>query len=174
MEEKISTISKITTWINRLIIGFTNISLLIITIVVVTEVISRKLFNHSFLFVTGVTSMLFPWIVFSAIILITKDNEHVSVNYFFNKVPDGLKKYVAIFNRVVMLFFSIFMMMSSYQLTIDVKDILIPILNISKGWYYSSMIIAFFASSVILLLQVITIAKDGKLGDDNLDLDYDN
>lgn len=167
-------ISKITTWINRTIIGVANIFLLTITILVSAEVISRKLFNVSFVFVSAVTGMLFPWLVFLAIILITKDNEHISVNYFFNKVPEKLKKYIAIFNRLVMLFFSVFMMISSYQLATDVKDIQIPILDISKGWFYSSMIVAFFASSVILSLQVITIAKDGKLGDGDIDLDNDN
>lgn len=168
-----NALSRLMIWLNKLIIGFANISLIAITLLVTAEVFSRKLFNVSFVFVTALTSIFFPWLVFLAIILITQANEHIAVNYFFNKLAEKQKKYIALFNRLVMLTFSVFMLISSYKLTIDVVNINIPVLNISRSWLYSSMLVAFFVTSIILLLQCITIIRDGKIGGNENNMDYD-
>src|SRR5699024_11087424 len=126
---------------------------------------------------TELTTFLFPWLVFLTIIIITKENGHIAVNYFFNKLPNKFQKYAAIFNILVMLTFSIFMMISSYKLAADVYNILIPIIDISRTWLYVSMFIAFFSCTIILILQLIKLIKygpSGPFGDENNDLDYDN
>ncbi|WP_423734742.1 TRAP transporter small permease subunit [Alkalibacillus haloalkaliphilus] len=38
--------------------------LIVLTLLIVVEVISRYFFNTSFTFVTGMTAFLFPWMVF--------------------------------------------------------------------------------------------------------------
>lgn len=165
---------KVSDWISKVIITVANISLLSITILVTIEVFSRKLFNVSFIFVTSLTSIFFPWLVFLAIILITEANEHIAVNYFFNKLNDKAKKYAALFNRLVMIIFSVFMTISSYKLTVDVTNINIPVINISRSWLYSSMVVAFSVTSVILIIQFISIARNKEIGGNEDDLDYDN
>lgn len=173
MMEKRVSVAQIIDWINKTIIGVANISLLLITILVTLEVFSRKLFGVSFTIVTAMTGVGFAWLVFLAIIIITQKNEHIAVNYFFGKIPKKFQKYVAIFNRLVMLAFSIFMVIASYQLTVSVVDTTIPVLGVSRSWLYSSMIFSFLFSSIYLILQTITIAKEGQLGGEENDLDYD-
>lgn len=170
---KETSVTRFTDWLYRTIIGFSNVFLIAITLLVTVEVFSRKLFNVSFVFVTALTAILFPWLVFLTIIVITKDKGHIAVNYFFSKIPKKYQKYLAMFNVAIMLVFSVFMTISSYKLTVDVKDIVIPVLDISRSWLYSSMVLAFFACSIVLFLQLIRVAKDGTLGDDDIDLDYD-
>src|SRR5699024_8257282 len=165
-----STLSK---WVNKVIVTVANMSLLFITLLVCVEVFSRKIFNVSFTFVTAMTSIFFPVLVFLAIILITEANEHIAVNYFFNKLSDKFKKIIALINRLIMLFFTVFMTYSSYQLTIDVVNINIPVINISRSWLYSSMVVAFFISSIILVIQFIAILNDKESGGTDDDLDYD-
>src|SRR5699024_9099621 len=165
---------KIDKFLDRTIIGIANIFLIAITAAVTVEVISRKVFNHSFVFVTPLTEFLFPWLEFLAIIIITKDEEHIAVSYFFDKFPLKSKIFVAVINRLIMLFFSVSMMISSYHLSMDSQNINIPILDIAKFWYYISMTIAFLATSIYILIQMILVIIKRNVGEDKFDLDNDN
>lgn len=106
--------------------GISNVLLIILTFLVSLEVIARSFFDTSFIFVTPLTGVVFPWMVFLAIIGATKDNEHISVNFMLNKLPFKAKKTVLLINKLVMLFFSVFMLLSSYNLSIDVANIIEP------------------------------------------------
>lgn len=149
-------------FIFKILVGISNFLLVLMTCLVSLEVIGRYFFNTSFIFVTPMTGVLFPWLVFLAIMGVTKNNNHISVNYFRDKLPFKAKKIVIIFNKLVMLFFCIFMLLSSYDLSTSVLHVMAPIINVSKFWLYSSMIVAFGGSSIVILVQLfLIIAKNG-------------
>lgn len=150
-----------------------NVLLIILTFLVALEVMGRSFFNNSFIYVTPLTSVVFPWMVFLAIIGATKNNEHISVNFVLNKLPFKAKKTVLLFNKLVMLFFSIFMLFSSYNLSMSVAEIMEPIINISKFWLYSSMIVAFAGTAIVIFVQIISIIKNNEIEEEKNDLDYD-
>nr|WP_309100009.1 TRAP transporter small permease [Fredinandcohnia onubensis] len=151
---------KILDYFLRTTVGISNILLVALTLVVTLEVISRKLFNHSFTFVSAFTGLVFPWLVFLAIIAVTKNNDHIGVSFFFDKLTGNTKKFVMIFNKVVMLAFSLLMLKSSYELTESVVDVLLPIIEISRAWLYVSMVIAFLGSTVVIIIQIFEIIKN--------------
>jgi TRAP-type transport system small permease protein len=154
------------------ITGVSNILLVALTVIVTMEVIARKFFNHSFTFVSALTAFVFPWLVFLAIISVTKYNDHIGVQFFLEKFKGPYKKIALIFNKAIMLFFSLFMLKSSYELTESVVDIIVPILNISRSWLYVSMVISFLGTSIVLICQIISIIKNGHEGVDNNDLGH--
>mgnify|MGYP001952908968 CR=1 FL=1 len=164
--------SKILNYFLKSTIGISNILLIVLTLTVTLEVISRKFFNYSFTFVSALTSLVFPWLVFLAIISVTKNNDHIGVQFFLNKFKGRTKKYIAIFNKLVMLVFSLFMLKSSYDLTEGVVDVILPIIEISRSWLYVSMVIAFLGSTLVLIIQIFNIITDRYEGDVNNDLGH--
>lgn len=165
-------IKKVSDYILKSTIGISNILLVILTVVVTVEVISRKVFNHSFTIVNALTSLVFPWLVFLAIITVTKNNEHIGVSFFLDKMKGRTKKYVSIFNKVIMLVFSVFMLISGYELTKGVVDVMLPIIEISRLWLYISMVIAFLGSSIVLIVQIYELVKYGYEGDEINDMGH--
>lgn len=150
-------------FIFKIIVGVSNLLLVLLTCLVSLEVIGRYFFNTSFIFVTPLTGVIFPWLVFLAIMGVTKNNDHISVNYFRDKLPFKAKKIVVIFNKLVMLFFCVFMLISSYDLSMGVLQIIEPIINISKFWLYASMIVAFAGSSLVILVQLFLIVAKNEV-----------
>jgi len=68
------------------------ILLTILSIVVLIEVFGRYFFNHPFSFTNEISMILFPWIVFLSMISITYHDEHMSLTFFVNKLPERIKK----------------------------------------------------------------------------------
>ncbi len=156
----------------KTITGVSNLFLVLLTVVVTVEVISRKTFGYSFTFISALTAVLFPWLVFLAIIAVTRNNDHIGVQFFVEKLKGRVKKAVLIFNKLVMLCFSFFMLVSSYNLTESVISIIFPILNISRAWLYGSMVLSFLGTSIVLIFQMISIIKDEHKGGEGNDLGH--
>lgn len=165
-------VTKLFQYFLKTTISISNFLLIVLTFIVALEVVCRKLFNYSFTFVTALTAFVFPWLVFLAIISVTKNNDHIGVSFFLNKMKGRTKTFFTIFNKVVMLVFSVFMLLSSYKLTVDVVDITIPIIEISRSWLYLSMIIAFLGTSIVLIVQIVGIIRHGNEGETTDDLGH--
>ncbi|MFA1820814.1 TRAP transporter small permease [Virgibacillus oceani] len=164
-----SKLRLITDGVFKVLTGISNILLVILTLLVAFEVLSRAVFNVSLIFVTPLTGVVFPWMVFLAIIGATRNNEHISVNFFLNKLPFKAKKGVKLFNKLVMLFFSLLMLFSSYRLSLDVANILEPIINISRFWLYFSMVAAFVGTSIVIAVQIVQIILNKDREEDEID-----
>ncbi|NEU31632.1 TRAP transporter small permease [bacterium LRH843] len=164
--------SKLKEYTFKSITGVSNLFLVLLTIVVTLEVISRKVFGYSFTFTSALTAVLFPWLVFLAIISVTRNNDHIGVQFFVDQLKGRMKKAVLIFNKAVMLIFSLFMLISSYELTESVISIIFPILNISKSWLYVSMVLSFLGTSIVLIFQIISLVNGDHKGGDSNDLGH--
>lgn len=165
--------TKINNNILKVITGSSNILLILLTLLVVVEVISRKFFSYSFTFINPMTGLVFPWMIFLAIISVTANQDHIGVTYFRGLFPKKIQQILYLISRIFMLIFSIFMVISSYKLTSDVVHIIAPIINISRSWLYVSMVIAFVGTTLVLICQIIDFIKTRDIGDDYDDLGHD-
>ncbi|MGX8792587.1 TRAP transporter small permease [Oceanobacillus sp. M60] len=170
----ISKLKPIIDGIFKILLGASNILLVILTLLVAFEVLSRALFNTSLIFVTPLTGVVFPWMVFLAIVGANRNNEHISVNFLLNKLPSKTKKGVKLINKLVMLFFSVLMLFSSYRLSNDVANIMEPIINVSRFWLYFSMVVSFAGSSLVIIAQIVQIILNKDKEEELDDLVNDN
>lgn len=136
---------------------FASAMLVLLTLVVFGEVLSRYVFNFPLVFSTELTNVFFPWMIFVAAISVTKKEDHLSINYFRELLPKRGQKIAFIFSKLVMLFFSVYMVISSYQIAIAVAKQPLPMLRISKAWLYASMTVSFSAIIIILIYQLVMI-----------------
>lgn len=154
-----------------------SILLVLLTLVVFSEIVSRSVFNFPLVFSNELTQVLFPWMIFIAAISVTKNEGHLSISYFRELLPKSSQKWAFLFSKIVMLYFSVYMMISSYQLACSVAKQSLPMLRISRSWLYTSLIVSFACITIILVYQIILILTkqlDAPREEDMLnDLDHD-
>ncbi|MBA2174813.1 TRAP transporter small permease [Halobacillus locisalis] len=148
------------TWPDRLVDGIDFIStiiMVVLTVVVFAEVLSRYFFNFPLVFSNEMTLLLFPWVIFLAAISVTHYEGHLSINFFRNQMPKAVQKWAFAFSKLVMLFFSIFMSYSAYKMGENTINQVMPVLRISKSWLTTSVTVSFALISLILVLHLVQI-----------------
>ena len=138
----------------------TGILMVFLTLIVTIEVISRYFLNLPLAYTGEMTSLIFPWMIFLAAISVTKEEGHLSISYFRNLLPKSGQKIALIFAKLVMLYFSIAMIFSSYQLSQVVVNQKMPMLRISRSWLYDAGTVAFIGVSIILIYQIILLVTN--------------
>lgn len=154
-----------------------SLMMVILTLVVFGEVLSRYVFNYPLVFSNELTLLLFPWVIFIAAISVTKNEGHLSINFFRELLPKTGQKWAFVFSKLFMLFFSVYMMISSYKMAQAVSNQVLPMLRISKAWLITSITVSFAAIILILIYQLVLIVMnriDVPREEDMLnDLDHD-
>lgn len=131
--------------------------MVLLTLVVFGEVLSRYVFNFPLVFSNELTQLLFPWVIFIAIISVTKNEGHLSINFFRELLPKSAQKWAFVFSKIVMLYFAFYMMISSYNIAQAVSNQVLPMLRISRAWLYYSVVVSFSAITIILIGQIVLV-----------------
>ena len=155
----------------KIIIIITSALMVALTAVVFFNVIARFFFDIPIAFTYELVELLFPWIVFLAVINVTLDNENIDIQFFAKLTPKPFQVIAAYFTKLVMLFFSVYITISSFHLATAVKNHTLPILGISKSWLYWSVTVSFIGVSLVIIYQTILMilgTKTSKEGGDRL------
>ncbi|WP_227937132.1 TRAP transporter small permease [Alkalihalobacillus deserti] len=134
-----------------------SIMMVLLTLVVFAEVVSRYAFSLPLTFSNELTMLLFPWVIFVAAISVTKNEGHLSINVFREKLPPAMQRWAFLFSKLVMLYFSVYMMLSSYRLAESVVNQVMPMLRISRAWLFASLTVSFAFITIILIYQIVLI-----------------
>lgn len=139
----------------KVIIIVTSGLMVLLTVVIFFNVVVRYFFSIPIAFTYEMAELLFPWIVFLAIINVTLDNENIDIQFFVRLLPKPLQVFSAYFTKVVMLFFSVYITISSLRLASTVKNHTMPILGLSKSLLYWSVTFSFAGVTLVIIYQVI-------------------
>ena len=134
-----------------------SIMMVLLTVIVFAEVVSRYFFSLPLVFSNELTMLLFPWVIFIAAISVTKNEGHLSINVFREKLPPTMQRWAFLFSKLVMLYFSFYMMVSSFRLAESVVNQTMPMLRISRSWLFASLTVSFAFITIILLYQIVLI-----------------
>src|SRR5690625_3871382 len=168
---QIQSVKHIIVFLEKAIIIFTSILMILLTSIVFFNVIARYFFDIPIAFTYEMVELLFPWIVFLAVINVTLDNENIDIHFFVRLTPNPFQIFAAYFTKAIMLFFSVYITISSFSLASTVQNHTMPILGISKSWLYWSVSISFIGVSLVIIYQVIlmmTRKEDVREGGDEL------
>lgn len=141
--------------IAKIIIIITGVLMVLLTAVVFFNVITRYFFDLPIAFTYELVELLFPWITFLAVINVTLDNENIDIQFFVNLLPKPFQIVSAYFTKLVMLFFSVYITISSFGLANAVQNTKMPILGISKSWLYWSVSVSFIGVTLVIIYQTI-------------------
>lgn len=140
---------------------FTCTLLVLVTLIIFTAIISRQ-FGFSFTSAYELTMFFFPWIVYPGAVILTRNDNHITIKFIRDKFPVKVRKWVIIFTKLIIIFFSSLLAKSALDLSLGVKNHMMPILGISKFWLYISVTVSFLLIILVLIFQIIqlTLNKD--------------
>lgn len=160
--KSINSIRDIINWLSKILIIFTSFLMIALTITVFVNVIVRYFFSSPIAITYEMVELIFPWIIFLAVINVTNDEENIDIKYFVNLLPKPFQIVSAYLTKAVMLFFSFYIIISSFKLTSAVRNSTLPILGISKSWLYISMGVGFIGVSIVIVFQILLMIIDEK------------
>lgn len=124
------------------------------------EIISRYIFNYSFVWSQEFASILICWITFLGFGKVIVDREDISITYFIRKYSnEKTRKVVAIFNSVLLFTTSIIMLIYSFKLTVENIDKTTLIMRTSSAWYYAPLVLLMILVVLYSIYQLILIVK---------------
>lgn len=152
---QINLVKQMVRFLAKMVMILTSGLMVILTAVVFFNVVARYFFDVPIAFTYELVELLFPWIVFLGIINVTLDNENIDIQFFVKLTPKPFQVFATYFAKMVMLFFSIYIIISSFSLTNAVQNHTMPILGISKSWLYLSVSIGFIGVSLVIVYQTL-------------------
>jgi TRAP-type transport system small permease protein len=145
--------------IERLIAVFSALGgglMVLLTLVVFGEIVSRYFLGLPITFSSELTTVIFPWIVFLMAVEVTQRNDHIAITLFCDLAPPRLRRLLAVLTQCIMLFFSLLLTYSSYELCVASRHITLPVLTfMTKVYQYAAITVSFGLVSIVLLLRLI-------------------
>lgn len=145
--------------IEKVIVVFSALGaglMVLLTLVVFGEIVSRYFLGLPITFSSELTSVIFPWIVFLMVVEVTKRNDHIAITLFSDMTPPVARRILSVLTQCIMLFFSLCLTYSSYELCVASRHITLPVLSfMTKVYQYAAITVSFSLVSVVLLLRVI-------------------
>ena len=143
--------------IDRGIYVFTNavgivagIMMALLTGFVFAEVLCRYVFKSPIVVTTEMTNILFPWIVSLSAISIAKDNGNTALVFIKEKFRGTFRHVAEIAVHMVMLYFSVFMAVASFNLSSSLSKEIMVLTGISKALVYGSMFVGFVGITIVV------------------------
>lgn len=143
--------------IDRGIYVFTNalgivagIMMALLTGFAFAEVLCRYVFKSPIVVTTEMTNILFPWIVSLSAISIAKDNGNTALVFIKEKFRGTFRHVAEIAVHMVMLYFSVFMAVASFNLSSSLSKEIMVLTGISKALVYGSMFVGFVGITIVV------------------------
>lgn len=124
---------------------------------VIFTVIMRYFFGITFTFLEELITLIFAFEAFWGIGCCALENEHVVIDFFFNKIPPHAKRYVQIFNTVVMLATMLIIDYYSIGWIQTAGKTLSNGLRIKYVYIYSAMPLGITVSALFIIYQLVCL-----------------
>ncbi|MFD2829999.1 TRAP transporter small permease [Corticicoccus populi] len=129
--------------------------LIIMTVIIFYQVISRFGFNYTPPWIQPLSLMLMVWIGFIGIAVGIVDNSHIRVNLLVEKMPQKIQGLLILFQRILAILFGFFMLFEGYRFSSDMQNATISGLNVSSAVLYASMPVAGVVIVIYLIIEFI-------------------
>lgn len=149
-------------FLNRITEYITMSFLVLATILILLQIISRSLLGSSFSWTEELTRFLFIWIVFLGAGIAFKHGSHISIEVFFNKLPPKVKMIVQSLVAVLCVIFFVVLFIKGVEITANSMGQVSPGLGIPMGYVYLVIPISGVLQMLNLIDVSILFAKTGK------------
>lgn len=146
----IKKIDKVVHILSNVLSGIAGIMMALLTAFVFAEVLCRYVFKSPIVITNEMTNILFPWIVSLSAISIARDNGNTALIFIKEKFKGTLRHAVEIAVHVIMLYFSVFMAVASFNLCKSLAKEILVLTGISKALVYGSMFVGFAGITLVV------------------------
>lgn len=143
-------IDRIIHMLSNLLSGVAGIMMALLTVFVFAEVLCRYVFKSPIVITNEMTNILFPWIVLLSAISIARDDGNTALVFIKQKFEGRLRHIVEVAVHVIMLYFSVFMSVASFNLCKSLAKEILVLTGISKAMVYGSMFVGFVGITLVV------------------------
>lgn len=116
---------------------FAGVGLLVMTAIIAMQVFARYVLNASPAWAEQAALLLMIWYVFIAAAAGVRENFHIRIAIFADKLPPKLRHVVIILAQSIVVIFGVAMAYYGVELTLATWEHVIPTLGISRGYAYA-------------------------------------
>lgn len=141
-------IERITTVINW-ILGVMLTLMLILTFI---QVVLRYVFNSPLMWSEEVTLVMLVWYGYLIIAILVKEDNHISINFFYLKFNKNIRKILDVVKYVFMLAFSVLMLYFGFEMMVNASGKYLPASQLSRAMLYIPLVI----SGILIVLYIFS------------------
>ena len=156
-------------WLVNLDSVFASISLVLIISVSVVGVFMRFVLGEPLQWTEEMTLALFVWFTFLGASVVEKENGHVGIEYFVEKLNPSLKKVSMLFREIVLTFISLFVFLYlGGQLTAQAASRLTPVLRVSYIYIDIAVVLCGIFSAIHIISRISKMMRQVKINEEQI------
>ncbi|MDR6121325.1 TRAP-type C4-dicarboxylate transport system permease small subunit [Bacillus sp. SLBN-46] len=147
---------------------FASISLILIISVAVVGVFMRFVLGEPLKWTEEIILALFVWFTFLGSSVVEKENGHVGIEYFVEKLRPSIKKIFFLFRELLLIFINLFVFIYlGSQLAAQASTRLTPVLRISYIYIDVAVVLSGVFSAIHLISRVSKMRRKSTAKMDN-------
>ena len=153
----LDVLGKINEWICLAARNSAGLLLMAMTVIVLTQIVFRYVLNDSLIWTEEVSKTMMVWAAFLVAPWAYRYSANVSIEMFANELPDALRKLLALFLNVLVVWIIIVFWRESFGMVERGFTIRTASLPIQVGWFF---LVVPFAFAAALLVGVELMIRD--------------
>ena len=134
----------------------------LLAVLVIFTVIMRYCFSLSWKSVSEFNVTLFAFTTFWGLGLNVLKNEHVSINILYDKFKPGLKRWISVFNSLVMLVVDCLFVYYSWQYTVKMGKQISQGMEIPMSFMYGIMPVCGVICALCIIIKIVQTIRAPK------------
>jgi TRAP-type C4-dicarboxylate transport system permease small subunit len=156
-------------WVVKVDSIFAAISLVLIISVSVLGVFMRFVLGEPLQWTEEMTLALFVWFTFLGASVVEKENGHVGIEYFVERLNPSLKKISMLFREILLTFISLFVFVYlGSQLTAQAASRLTPVLRVSYIYIDIAVVLCGIFSAIHIISRISKMMRQVKINEEQI------
>lgn len=146
-------INRLSGLINSIIEPIVFVLTVVLTILTATGVFFRYVLDSPIIWLSEVTLLVFAWMIFFAVSIAFKKQEHISLEFLSNALPRGGNRVLKVLILLIVIAFLLIAIIASTEIIKNTMPIKYNTINVSTGWLYLS----FPTGAIVSVIHLVNI-----------------
>ena len=123
------------------------------------EIISRTFFNHSFLWVTDISTICIVWMIMLGMAVGVYQKEHIVLDLIISRFPHRLRHVVTVVITLLTFAFFVMLFVTGVEMAGTKRMLIFPTIRWSMIWAYSALPVFSLSAAVFMIPALIELFR---------------
>ncbi len=123
------------------------------------EILCRSFLNHSFLWVSDISTICIVWMICMGMAVGVYKADHIFLELLVSKMPLKLRHIVSIFTQLLTLGFFVLLFITGIEMTLSKLSLIFPSTLISMVWAYSALPVFAITAALYMIPSTIEVLR---------------
>ena len=123
------------------------------------EILSRSFLNHSFLWVSDISTICIVWMICMGMAVGVYKADHIFLELLVSKLPLKIRHIVSIFSQILILAFFVMLFITGIEMTLSKLSLIFPSTLISMVWAYSALPAFAITAALYMIPSTIEVLR---------------